>query len=207
MQAKFIADVLKNRNNAHIMERWDALNLIDGWLVAGCLFQTVWNVLSGHPPDSKIKDYDFFYFDPSDLSEAAESAVQHHVEMVLEDLGITVEVANQARVHCWYEEHFGYPYAPLSSAKEGISRFLIPGTCVGINACEVYAPNGLHLMYEGTLTMNPLTPHEALFIEKAASYQQRWPWLNITHVPAQHRPTHSTQTYEKREPIQSKQLG
>lgn len=106
MQAKFRADVLHNSHNAQIIERWDALNLTDGWLVAGCLFQTVWNVLSGEPPESKIKDYDFFYFDPADLSEATESAVQRHVETVLADLGITVEVANQARVHLWYEAHF-----------------------------------------------------------------------------------------------------
>jgi hypothetical protein len=191
MHAKFLTDVLRNSNNAQIIERWDALNLIDGWLVAGCLFQTVWNVLSGHPPESKIKDYDFFYYDPSDLSAAGESAAQRHVEVVLEDLGITVEVANQARVHCWYEEHFGHPYAPLSSAKEGIDRFLIPGTCVGINAYEVYAPNGLHLLYEGRLTINPLTPHQPLFIEKATSYQQRWSWLSIQHVPVQTDAVHA----------------
>ncbi|WP_347505542.1 nucleotidyltransferase family protein [Pseudomonas anguilliseptica] len=95
MQAKFRADVLHNRHNAQIIERWDALNLTDGWLVAGCLFQTVWNVLSGQPPESKIKDYDFFYFDPADLSEAAENAVQCHVETVLADLDITVEVATR----------------------------------------------------------------------------------------------------------------
>jgi hypothetical protein len=183
MQTKFLADVLRNSNNAKIIERWDALNLKDGWLVAGCLFQTVWNVLSGQAPESKIKDYDFFYFDALDLSLSAERAVQRHVEGVLADLGITVEVANQARVHCWYEEHFAYPYSPLSSAKEGIDRFLIPATCVGINAREVYAPNGLQLLYEGALTMNPLTPHERLFAQKAASYQQRWPWLRISHIP------------------------
>lgn len=183
MQEKFLTDVLRNSNNAQIIERWDALHLKDGWLVAGCLFQTVWNVLAGQPPESKIKDYDFFYFDPSDLSEAGENAVQRHVAVVLADLGITVEVVNQARVHCWYEKHFGYPYAPLGSAREGINRFLIPATCVGINPDEVHAPNGLHLLYEGILTMNPLTPHTSLFAKKAASYRQRWPWLTIQDGP------------------------
>jgi len=150
-----------------------------GELVAGCLFQTVWNVLSGQPRESKIKDYDFFYFDPADLSEAAENAVQRHVETVVAELGITLEVANQARVHLWYKAHFGHPYAALSTAREGIDRFLIPGTCVGINPDEVYAPNGLELLYKGTLKPNPLTPHTNLSAQKAASYQQRWPWLSI----------------------------
>ena len=35
----------------------------------------------------------------------------------------------------------------------------------------------LGLLYAGELSMNPLTPHRALYESKAASYQQRWPWL------------------------------
>ncbi|WP_347505541.1 nucleotidyltransferase family protein [Pseudomonas anguilliseptica] len=93
---------------------------------------------------------------------------------------------HQARIHLWYEAHFGHPYAALSSAREGIDRFLIPGTCVGINPDEVYAPNGLALLYNGTLTPNPLTPHRSLFAQKAASYQQRWPWLSINSDESPH---------------------
>jgi hypothetical protein len=88
-------------------------------------------------------------------------------------------VANQARVHLWYESYFGHPYPPLGSACDGIGRFLIPATCVGVRPGEVYAPNGLESLYEGRLAMNPLTPHRPLFESKAASYRQRWPWLSI----------------------------
>lgn len=35
---RFVADTLQNINNRTILERWDELNLPDGWLVAGCLF-------------------------------------------------------------------------------------------------------------------------------------------------------------------------
>ena len=58
-----------------------------------------------------------------------------------------------------------------------IDRFLVRCTCVGVRPGEVYAPNGLGLLYAGELSMNPLTPHRALYESKAASYQQRWPWL------------------------------
>lgn len=37
MQDRFRADVLTNRNNKAILDRWAALALPDGWLVAGCL--------------------------------------------------------------------------------------------------------------------------------------------------------------------------
>jgi hypothetical protein len=180
MEACFVADVFSNRNNAVLLERWDALALPDSWLVAGCLFQTVWNRLSGSAPEAGIKDYDIFYFDQHDLSEAGEREAQRRAEALFSDLNITLEVCNQARVHLWYESHFGHPYPRLRNSKDGIERFLIPATCVGMNPQEVYAPNGLELLYSGTLAMNPLTPHGPLYQAKALSYRRRWPWLKIT---------------------------
>lgn len=179
MQDRFLADILQNRHNRAILERWRALALPDGWLVAGCLFQTVWNLRSGNAPEAGIKDYDLFYFDASDPSDAGERRVQARVDEVLGDLGVTVEASNQARVHLWYESYFGHPYEPLGSARDGIDRFLVPATCVGVRPGELYAPNGLALLYEGVLTMNPLVPHRELFVAKAASYRARWPWLQV----------------------------
>lgn len=179
MRDRFLADVLRNTHNRAILERWDELALPDGWLVAGCLFQTVWNVQSGCAPEAAIKDYDLFYFDPLDKTEAGERCVQERTEKVLNDLGIRVEATNQARVHLWYESYFGRPYEQLRSAKDGIDRFLIPATCVGVRPGEIYAPNGLELIYDGLLTSNPKTPYRDLFERKAASYQARWPWLVI----------------------------
>ena len=176
---RFWRDLLANPHNRAILERWDGLALPDGWLVAGCLFQTVWNLRSGAAPTAAIKDYDLFYFDATDLSREAEQRVQARVQAVLGDLGITVECANQARVHLWYEADFGEPYPPLHSAREGIDRFLVPATCVGVRPGEVYAPNGLALLYEGRLAMNPRVPHRALFDRKTASYRARWPWLMV----------------------------
>lgn len=77
---RFLADALRNRYNRAILEAWDALALEDGSLVAGCLFQTVWNLQSGRAPEAGIKDYDIFYFDASDLSAAAEARVQERVD-------------------------------------------------------------------------------------------------------------------------------
>jgi uncharacterized protein len=44
-------------------------------------------------------------------------------------------------------------------------------------------PNGLANLYAGLLTPNPLTPHLALFREKAASYRGRWNWLQVREEP------------------------
>jgi hypothetical protein len=177
MQEKFRSDIRANANNRAILDRWDALALPDGWLVAGCLFQTVWNLQAGRAPDADIKDYDLFYFDDSDLSEQGERRVQERVNEALADLQVPIEVSNQARVHTWYESYFGHPYQPLQNAREGIDRFLIPATCVGITPDTIHAPNGLQMLYDGILTMNSLTPHSELFEAKAASYRFRWQWL------------------------------
>lgn len=179
MQARFLADILANRHNRAILERWNALALPEGWLVAGCLFQTVWNLRAGRAPEADIKDYDLFYFDAGDTSEAGERKVQARVDEVLGDLGVTVEASNQARVHLWYPSYFGHPYDALHSACEGIDRFLVRATCVGVRPGTVYAPQGLQPLYEGVLAMNPLTPHRALFERKVVSYCARWPGLRL----------------------------
>jgi hypothetical protein len=177
MSHTFLRHISLNAVNAAVLERWDALGLPDGWLVAGCLFQSVWNLQAGRPPAEGIKDYDLFYFDPSDLSEESEQRVQARVDSVLSDLRVAVEVANQARVHLWYPRYFGRPYAPLASSKEGIARFLVLETCVGVRPAEVHAPYGLSGVYAGTLSSNPLTPYPELFRNKVASYRSRWPHL------------------------------
>src|SRR4051812_47472462 len=99
---RFVQDALENRHNRVILERLPSLALPDAWLVAGCLFQTVWNLHDGKPPESGIKDYDLFYFDAGDLSEEAESRIGKRVAHCYRDLGIVLEAKNQARVHTWY---------------------------------------------------------------------------------------------------------
>jgi uncharacterized protein len=174
----FLNDIALNPVNATILSRWSELELPHSWLVAGCLFQTIWNLQVGRPAEMEIKDYDIFYFDAADISEEAEQRSQTRVNAVLGELNVTVEVANQARVHLWYPEYFGRPYAPLASAEEGIRRFLVRETCVGVRPGECYAPYGLSGIYQGTLSANPLTPYPELFAEKVASYRARWPHLS-----------------------------
>ncbi|MEO6018106.1 MAG: nucleotidyltransferase family protein [Polaromonas sp.] len=184
---RLIEDALQNRFNRAILERLPALGLPDAWLVAGCLFQTIWNLQSGLPPEARIKDYDLFYFDAADLSESAEQAVQQQVTAHYRDLPVEIEIKNQARVHTWYPEYFGHSYPALQSSRDGIERFLVTCTCVGITSrdghFQLYAPNGLDELYAGQLQANPLCDHNELFQAKAASYARRWPWLNTVGQP------------------------
>jgi len=171
---------LENRANAEILRRLPALGLPQAYLVAGCLYQAVWNRQARRPVAADIKDYDVFYFDP-DTSWAAEDRAIRRAADLFADLGVTVELKNQARVHLWYAERFGTGYPALTSTEDGIGRYLVACTCIGIRAEDgaLYAPYGLAELWDGVLRMNPANPRPALFQAKAESYRARWPWLRI----------------------------
>src|ERR1700724_2266635 len=95
---QFLAAALRNPVNAAIADQLLALALPDAWIVSGCLVQTAWNVMTGRAVDYGINDYDIFYFD-SDTSWQAEDAVIRQVQGRLKNLGVRLEVRNQARVH------------------------------------------------------------------------------------------------------------
>ena len=178
---EFQAIALSNPINRELIARLSRLGIDDCYLTAGCLFQTVWNHLSGRSPEWGIKDYDVFYFDDRDLSWDAEDRIIRRIADATADLPIFIETKNQARVHLWYPERFGSDYPQLGSARAGIDLYLISCTCIGIEVRtgDLYAPNGLDDLVAGVLRMNPRNPKRNLFLEKAKSYQQRWPWLKI----------------------------
>ncbi|WP_093304020.1 nucleotidyltransferase family protein [Variovorax sp. NFACC27] len=178
---EFIDQAMRDPVNAALMSRLPGLGLQQGFLTAGSLFQATWNHLSDKPPGWGVKDYDVFYFDDSDLSWNAEDAVIRRVHEAVADLGVSVEVKNQARVHLWYEKRFNSPYPRLRCSRDGIDRYLIACTRVGIDLASgtLYAPDGLGDLAAGILRMNPLLPMRELFLRKAGDYQARWPWLQV----------------------------
>lgn len=177
---QLVSIAMTNPVNAELMSRLPLLGVDQCMLTAGCLFQAVWNQCSNWPPAFGVKDYDVFYFD-EDVSWEAENEVIVASRRLFEDLGVNVDIKNQARVHLWYTERFGRAYPQLFSAREGIDRYLVAGTCVGLSAetGEVYAPYGLDDIGQGLLRINPKTPQPDLFDNKAKSYQERWSWLTI----------------------------
>ena len=118
---QFLTAALRNPLNEIISEELLRRALPDAWIVAGCLVQTVWNGLTRRAVDYGINDYDVFYFDP-DTTWAAEDAVIRQLHNAFANLGVSVEIRNQARVHLWYPEKHGVPYPPLHSSTQGIDR-------------------------------------------------------------------------------------
>jgi hypothetical protein len=141
----FLAAALRNPVNEAIADALFRQALPDAWIVAGCLVQTAWNVLTARPVDYGIDDYDIFYFDP-DTSWQVEDAVIGKLKDSLAARRVKIEVRNQARVHLWYPRKHGLPYPALQSSSQGIDRFLTRNTQFGIRrrkgGYDVYAPNG-----------------------------------------------------------------
>jgi hypothetical protein len=177
----FLESINKNSINAALIERLPKLGLRQCYITAGCLFQTIWNLRSDLDPHTAIKDYDIIYFDDRDLSWEAEDSVFQTAKRLSEDLPVLIEIKNQARVHLWYEARFGYTCPQLQSTRDGIDRYLISCTCIGIDVKtgELYAPNGLREIFEGVLRINPVNSQLKPFRKKAAEYRARWPWLTI----------------------------
>lgn len=182
-EADVLALVRLNPVNAAILDRLHALKAPQVRLVAGCLFGAVWNAQAGRPPGENVNDYDLFYYDP-DTSYAAEDTVIQRANALYEDLGVQIEVRNQARVHLWFERKFGQTRPPIRSVREGIDQFLVRCTCLGLDEHGgLYAPCGLEELEAGLLRPNPLNVDDGqLYRAKVESYQRRWPWLHEGQV-------------------------
>ncbi len=175
--------IRQNKTSRRLLEILPAMELPQGTLTAGCLFQTIWNLKSGNEPDWAIRDYDVFYFDADDLSWEAEDAVIQKARDLLGDMADKVEIRNQARVHLWYPEKFGAPCPRLTRVEDGIDRFLIACTVLGIHigTGNIYAPNGFEDMWDGFLRINPNNPQPGPFRAKCQDYKARWAWLTIAN--------------------------
>jgi hypothetical protein len=150
-------------------------------LVAGCIYQTVWNVLTNRPHATGINDYDLIYFDGTDLSERAERDTERLVREMLPHLPATIEVRNQARVHLWFEEYFGIPYPPLTSSEEAITRYASATHAVGLRLAsdderlDVFAPFGLEDIFAMVIRPNYALPNKATHDRKAERAKAVWP--------------------------------
>ena len=153
-------------------------------LVAGCLYQTVWNVLTGRDRGTGIKDYDLIYFDDSDLSWAAEDRVIRVVASATRGCVGPVEVRNQARVHLWFEARFGTAYPQLYSADEAIRRYASIVHAIGVrleydDRLDVVAPFGLDDLFSMVIRPNYALENAVSHMRKARRAQAIWPEIIV----------------------------
>ena len=136
LEAELAAIVRADAGLMHVLTTVRALDLPDWRLVSGAVYQAVWNARTGRAVGYGVKDYDIGYFDP-DVSWDAEDVVIKRVAAAFDEPFRTdVEVRNQARVHIWFPDRFGEPYAPLPSTDEALERFVAPTFAVGVRLAD-----------------------------------------------------------------------
>lgn len=143
------------------MNRASQLGIDNYYIGAGCITQTVWNYLSDYPLNYGIKDIDFVYYDNIKMDYPSENEIITRAKQLYSDLEIEIDVKNQARVHLWYKEHFGYSIEPYPSLEVAINTWPTTATSIGIrmernNELKVYAPFGLNDLFGKIVRANKI---------------------------------------------------
>lgn len=166
-----------------VLETARGLALPDWLVFSGAVYQPVLNHLTGRPLAHGLKDYDLAYYE-GDVSYEAEDEVIRRVRARFDGpLADLVEVRNQARVHLWFEAHFGEAYDPLADTAEALTRFVSPLFAVGVRlepdgTMTVRAPFGLDDLFDLRLRRNP-TRRSPNYGRIAAAAKARWPELDV----------------------------
>jgi uncharacterized protein len=186
--ARFRAALNRNRTLTEVLARAATMDLPGWYLVAGCLYQTVWNTVTGQPPEAGILDYDLAYFDASDLSWDAEDAVIRAGREVFAGLPAPVQIRNQARVHLWYLPKFGVPCPPHSCTEAAIDSFEATNACLGVRLqpdgrWRIYAPHGFADVFSLVARPNPVLAPRQVYDTKTARWRQQWPSLTVLPWP------------------------
>ena len=161
------------------------LELPDAWLVSGAIYNCVWNSLTERPALHGVNDIDVIYFDP-DLSWEAEDRIIKTLDEALGTMPVPVQARNQARVHLWFEQKFGFPFAPLASARESLLRYASKTHAVAArlerdDTMTIDAPFGLEDLFAFRVTPNPVADNRQTHEIKGARIKSVWP--EVTIVP------------------------
>lgn len=163
-----------------------ALNLPEWWIVSGAIYNQVFNHLTGRPDMYGVNDIDLFYFDPDTSYEAEDAVINHAAESFTGSP--PVEIRNQARVHLWYEDHFGEAYTALTSSCEAVDRFACRTHGVALrlrqdDEFDLYAPFGLDDIFSFRITPNLGRNNRETHETKAARQVVVWPELTVVPWP------------------------
>lgn len=160
-------------------------NLPNWQIVSGALYNTVWNHLTNRPATHGIKDVDLMYFDPDTRWETEDKYIKNAKGFLSKP---PIEIRNQARVHIWYEQHFGHKIPPLETVEQAIDFFACKTHCVGVRLddndhLELYAPYGLRDIFAFRITPNTLRPNRKTHEAKGERALRCWPELTLIPWP------------------------
>jgi hypothetical protein len=186
-RAFVIEAALANATARAVLERARELALPDWALMAGAVYQAVWNRLTGRPANYGVNDYDLAYCDPSDLTAEGEAAIVDQAGRAFSDIDAEVEVCNQARVPIWFSAKYGVPRTPIHSTEDAVKDFASLTHAVAIRLAEdgtpeIIAPYGFDELF--SLVVKPVpdisTPDH--WNAKIARQKKLWPEIEFVQA-------------------------
>ena len=183
-QIKSLIDIV-NTNHVinEIFNKIQAFKIPEYYIGAGCIAQTVWNYLSELPLSNGINDIDIVYFDDKDISSESEAEITKMLKKEFADLNVDLDVNNQARVHLWYKEYFGYEIEPIISLEDAINRWPTTATSIGMRKeadnFRIYAPYGLNDLFGKIVRANKTQITKEIYEKKVKRWKPIWSDLTI----------------------------
>lgn len=180
----FCRIIMENKILNEVFTRAPSLGLKDYYIGAGCLAQTIWNYLSGFPLNQGIQDLDLVYFNDKEVSFDEEDKVVSKVHQLYKDIPIKIDVKNQARVHLWYEKHFGYAIKPYPTLEAAINTWPTTATALGARRESsgkwiIYSPFGLNDLFGKVVRANKAQITKEIYEKKVLKWSSIWIDLKI----------------------------
>ncbi|WP_300756228.1 nucleotidyltransferase family protein [Janthinobacterium sp.] len=170
------------------LQAMNQLQLPSACIGAGAVRNLVWDALHGYTVPSSLSDIDIAYFDAADLRPESEDKLQQQLQAMLP--AAPWEVSNQARVHLWFEAHFGYAVPPLRSLEDAVASWPEYATSIGVSlapdgAIAIIAPYGLEDLFNMVVRRNPVRVSVDGYASRVEQkrYHERWPRVTVIGMP------------------------
>lgn len=182
----FIKIIKQNSDLVTILDYIYELKLLNFYIAAGSVFQTIWNYYDNKPLNFGIKDIDIIYYDPINLSKESEQKLEKTIEDYLKKAGLNYEldIHNEARMHLWKKDNENKNIDQYKNSEDAIDQWIATVHAIGItkenNEIKVYAPYGLSDIFSKTIRpIKHKNNSKELYNKKVASWQKRFENLNI----------------------------
>ena len=153
------------------------------YIGAGAVRDVVWDRMSGIEVHDGVKDIDVVYFDARWIEGDLDAELEQGLAQQRAD--IQWDVKNQAGVHLWFRDVFGYEVAPFASLEEAVASWPEYATAVAVrfedNTLDVIAPYGLEDLLEMRIKRNPVRVTEDEYRRRInrKKYSERWPKVTV----------------------------
>jgi uncharacterized protein len=157
-------------------------SLKNWYITAGFIQQVYFNLRHGFEIHYSIKDIDIAYFDDCANSEMNDQETETELGKLIANR-VAIDIKNQAFVHLWYKNSFGYDIPPYRNIFDAIDSFPMTSTAIGITdrdgLMSIYSTFGLDDLYNMIVRLNKRQITEEIYDLKKSKIAAKWPMVTI----------------------------